>query len=339
MKNKLIQIMASSSWHSPFDEPFQRDMVRLERRWEGQTFIQILPASRKAEGAIDPAFCLVTGETSNFITIYNVHKGGIWPTPNWLQQSDLKDGGIYRLYERWLNSKISAATSAFDPGLQKWLDTTMSLDFGMQRRDGHHETLVSPETYAETLRTNLPGYLLQAELGAPFDDIFKSAGVDLLYHRYLMAKARFDCRATDRSAGLKEATIWKNRLSVPARASLEKAWLKPRLGENQIDVLEDLESNFGIEANKIPDLYTGLDALIKLYLTEVDVIRCTGWLGFFWLCLHNELSSKARDTNLRCVQCGKRLVNPRPNQQMCRKLENPKCRRQYNRLKKQQSRI
>lgn len=97
--SKVIQVMAPFIWVNPFDATFQHDLMRILKKWRGESFISLEKKPTPAHQQ-NNEFCYVLGESDNGIPVYFIGPGGIYsPKLKAFKGSRKK---ISDLYKEWL---------------------------------------------------------------------------------------------------------------------------------------------------------------------------------------------------------------------------------------------
>lgn len=162
---------------------------------------------------------------------------------------------------------------------------------------------------------------------APFHLLFPTGGsVDVLHHHQAMSKCIQQYESGNRDESIQVAETWVQRLVGTSHSSLEQAWFLPKLMVDINAALMDVEGKFNISSSSLEDLLS--TEFRKLLLERVPVQRVTGWLGYFWWELYQDL--EARIALHFCNRCGSLIRGGRVDRKYCTKEENLTCFRRHN---------
>lgn len=173
------------------------------------------------------------------------------------------------------------------------------------------------------------------EWPAPFNHLFLTSDGDLLLHHSRMRKLLKMKNEGHREIAIHEAEQWVGQLTRVSSASYYDAVFAPKAAEDLADAQNEFQRLHGFEEGPFEITLESPRARRRMYRNNVQVTLCIGWLGYFWLCLLDDLR---RDIVNSCKLCGSLFKATRQDKRVCSAKDNPECRRNYDRNRQRKSR-
>ncbi|WP_432693986.1 hypothetical protein ACRBU7_14390 [Priestia aryabhattai] len=133
-----------------------------------------------------------------------------------------------------------------------------------------------------------------------------------------------------------DVSVQASKYSFEGWTVLEKQVIMPTwIVKGQEELLFKVEGQYDIEVNNVKELMEH-ETYKQTFNSKVPITRIFGWEGYLWWELNNRI--KDNNSSLKvCEQCGN-IISGNKNRRFCRKMDNPECVKQRNKLRQRKGR-